>query len=179
MQKRPNKQTTLKFKLLATYQYLSQRKFTRFFLLFSKLLIWHIRFSLQPSPRASSPECSGSGARRGRRACNSTLGFEYLHQKSRCKMFIGGNDISNDITTLGMSFSMFVYIRACFLFALIGRNLTAQSKGSHGEIGGGNIIQILETLLQALLPFPTPPPEYPGEHAWGTKTTPFALHLGC
>ena len=92
-----------------------------------------------------------------------TLEFEYLHQKSRCKMFIGGNDIGNDIFTLGMCFSMFVYIRACFPFALIGGNLTAQLKGSHREIGGG--IQILETLLQALLPFPTMPPECPGELA--------------
>ena len=78
-------------------------------------------------------------------------------------MFIGGNDIGNVIFTLGMCFSMFVYIHACFPFALFGGNLTAQSKGSHREIGGG--IQILETLLQALLPFPTTLPECPGELA--------------
>ena len=78
-------------------------------------------------------------------------------------MFIGGNDISNDIITLGMCFSMFVYIRASFPFTLIGGNLTAQSKGSHKEIGGRN--QILEMLLQALLPFPTTPPECPWEFA--------------
>ena len=35
-------------------------------------------------------------------------------------MLIGGDDISNDVITLGMCFSMFVYIRACFRFALIG-----------------------------------------------------------
>ena len=46
-------------------------------------------------------------------------------------MLIGGGDISN------------VYIRARFLFALIGGNLTAQSTGSHRGIGGG--IQIPET----------------------------------
>ena len=38
---------------------------------------------------------------------------------------------------------MFVYIRARFRFALIGGNLTAQSTGSYGGIGGG--IQIPET----------------------------------
>ena len=38
---------------------------------------------------------------------------------------------------------MFVYIGARFRLALIGRNLTAQSMGSHRGIGGG--IQIPET----------------------------------
>ena len=57
-------------------------------------------------------------------------------------MLIGGDDISNDIITLGMCFSMFVYIHARFCFMLIGRNLTAQSTGSHRGIGGG--IQIPE-----------------------------------
>ena len=57
-------------------------------------------------------------------------------------MLIGGDDISNDIITLGMCFSMFVYIHAPFCFMVIGRNLTAQSTGSHRRIGGG--IQIPE-----------------------------------
>ena len=35
-------------------------------------------------------------------------------------MLIGGDDISNDVLTLGMCFSMFIYICACFRFALIG-----------------------------------------------------------
>ena len=52
-------------------------------------------------------------------------------------MLIGGYDSSNDIITLGTFFSMFVYIRARSCFALIGGNLTAQSAGSHREIGGG------------------------------------------
>ena len=68
--------------------------------------------------------------------------FEYLHQKSRCEMLIGGNDISNDVSTLGMCFSMFVYILALFCFVLIGGNLTAQLTGSHRVIGGG--VQIPE-----------------------------------
>ena len=52
-------------------------------------------------------------------------------------MLIGGDDISNDAITLGTCFSMFLNIRTCFRFALIGENLTAQSTGSHRGIGGG------------------------------------------
>ena len=55
-------------------------------------------------------------------------------------MLIGIDDISNDIITIGMCFSMFVYIHAHFHFALIGGNLWT---GSYGGIGGG--IQIPET----------------------------------
>ena len=72
----------------------------------------------------------------------TSLEFEYLHHESRCEMLIGGDDISNEVITFGTWFSMFVYIRARFRFALIGGNLTAQSTGSYGGIGGG--IQIPE-----------------------------------
>ena len=61
-------------------------------------------------------------------------------------MLIEGDDISNDVITFGACFHvffMFAYIRARFRFTLIGRNLTAQSTGSHSGIGGG--IQIPET----------------------------------
>ena len=40
----------------------------------------------------------------------TSLEFEYLHRKNRCKMLIGGDDISNDVITFGMCFSIFVYI---------------------------------------------------------------------
>ena len=73
----------------------------------------------------------------------TSLEFECLHGKSRCEMLIGGNDISNDVITLGMCFSMFVYIRARFRFTLIGGHFTAQVTGSHRGIGGG--IKIPET----------------------------------
>ena len=36
-----------------------------------------------------------------------SLEFEYLHQKSQCEMLIGGDDISNDIITLGACFHVF------------------------------------------------------------------------
>ena len=64
-----------------------------------------------------------------------SLEFDYLHPKSQCEMLIGIDDISNDVTTLGMYFSMLVYSRSHFCFTLIGENLTAWSKGSHGGIG--------------------------------------------
>ena len=73
----------------------------------------------------------------------TSLEFGYLHRKSRCEMLIGRDDINNDDITLGTCFSMFIYIRAYFHFALIGRNVTAQSTGSHMGIGGG--IQVSET----------------------------------
>ena len=72
----------------------------------------------------------------------TSLEFEYLHWKSRYEILIGRDDISNDVITLGMWFSMSVYIRACFHFALMGKNLKAQSTGRKRGIGGG--IQILE-----------------------------------
>ena len=78
-------------------------------------------------------------------------------------MLIGGDNISNDVITLARYFSTFAYIRARLRFALIGGNLTARSMGSHRGIGGG--IQIPETELQALLPFPALPPERLGELA--------------
>ena len=66
------------------------------------------------SQGASYPGSSGGGAGKERRACNyvSRIHNEYLHQKSRCRLLIGGDDISNDVITLGTCFSMFVYIRA-------------------------------------------------------------------
>ena len=78
-------------------------------------------------------------------------------------MLISGDDVINDVITLGTCFSIIVYIRARIRFALIGGNLTAQLTGSHRGIGGK--IQIPEKQLQALLLFPAPPPERPGELA--------------
>ena len=49
-------------------------------------------------------------------------------------MLIGGDDISNDVITLGTCFPMFVYIRARFYFALIGGNLAVELTGSLGEL---------------------------------------------
>ena len=81
-------------------------------------------------------------------------------------MLIGGDDISNDVITLGACFLVFfnvcLHLRS-FPLCTDWRNLAAQSTGSHRGVGGG--IQIPEEYLQALLPFPAPPPERPGELA--------------
>ena len=58
----------------------------------------------------------------------TSLKFEYLHRKSRYEMLIGGDDIRNDVITLGTCFT-FAYIRASFL--------TAQSTGSNRRTGDG------------------------------------------
>ena len=74
-----------------------------------------------------------------RKPASTSLEFEYLHQKSRCEMLIGGDDISSDVINLGTCFSMSVYIRARFCFALTGGNLTALSTGSHRGIPTGEL----------------------------------------
>ena len=43
----------------------------------------------------------------------TSLVFEYLHGKSRCEMLIGGDDINNDVITLGTCF------QCLFTFALV------------------------------------------------------------
>ena len=93
--------------------------------------------------RASSPGRSGDGAENERELATTSLDSEYLHRKSRCEMLLGGDDKSNDVISLGTCFSMLVYIRSRFRFALIGGNLTARSTGNHRGIEGG--IQIPET----------------------------------
>ena len=70
-------------------------------------------------------------------------------------MLIGGDDISNDVIIFGTCFSMFVYIRARFRFALIGGNLTAQPMGSPRGIGGG--IQFQRERRSCKLSFLFPP----------------------
>ena len=58
----------------------------------------------------------------------TSLEFDYLHRKKRCEMLFSGDDTSNGVISLGTYFSMFVYIRARFLFALIGGNLTVDGE---------------------------------------------------
>ena len=61
-------------------------------------------------------------------------------EKSRCEILIGGDDISDDVSPMARVASIFVYIRARFRFALIGRSWR----------GNGGGIQIPETYLVAL-----------------------------
>ena len=45
-----------------------------------------------------------AGRRREGELATTSLEFEYLHRKDRCEMLIGGDDISNDVITLGACF---------------------------------------------------------------------------
>ena len=135
---------------------------------FNNSLLTKTGIQYQDSLRTSFPGRSvdGAGKKKDRfelRLWNLNID---LHRKCRCEMLVGGDDISNDIITLGTCFSLFFfffYISAPFRFALIGGNWTAQLMGSHRGIGGG--IQLRGTYLQALLPFPAPPPKRPLELA--------------
>ena len=69
---------------------------------------------IKDSLRASSPGRSGGRRKNEGELATTSLEFEYRHRKSRVKKLIGGDDISNDVITLGTCFSMFVYIRALF-----------------------------------------------------------------
>ena len=75
-----------------------------------------------------------TGQEKGGELATTSQEFEYLHRKIQCNMLIGGDNISNDIITLGACFSMFVYICVRFCFALIGGNLIAKSWGATGEL---------------------------------------------
>ena len=99
-------------------------------------LIQHSHLKIQPASKLSGALWGWGG--KGRRPCKTTsLEFEYLHRENRCEMLIGEDDITNDvITSFGTCFSMFVYIRARYCFALIGGNLITQSTASHRGIGG-------------------------------------------
>ena len=96
-----------------------------FFSLHGRSLVRHVN-----SLRASPLGCSGGWAGKGGRA------YGYVSGKwiSRCKMLIGGDDISNDAIILGTCFSMFVYKRARFRFALMAKIWQLSRRGATGEL---------------------------------------------
>ena len=55
-----------------------------------------------PINRTDEPFALGAGREKEGELATTSLEFEYLHRKSRCEMLIGGNDISNDVITLGV-----------------------------------------------------------------------------
>ena len=75
----------------------------------------------------------------------TALEFEYLHQKSQCKMLIGRDDISNDVITLGTCFSMFFLRSLSF-------PLHADWQKSDRGIGGGMKFQRCSCKLSFLFP---------------------------
>ena len=96
-----------------------------------------LSFSTESSLFSSSPGRSGGEAGKEGELATTSLEFEYLHRKSRCEMLIGGDDISNDVITLGTCF-FYVCLRSrSFPLHADGGNLTAQSTRSHRGTGGG------------------------------------------
>ena len=71
------------------------------------VIFLYVAWLLHRSLRASSSGYSDGGA-------TTSLEFEHVHRKSSCEMLIGGDDISDDVITLGACFSMFVYKRRSF-----------------------------------------------------------------
>ena len=63
-----------------------------------------LSFSTEYSLWASSPGRSGGEAGKGRRACNYVAGIWISASKRLCELLIGGDDISNDVITLGSCF---------------------------------------------------------------------------
>ena len=110
-----------------------------------------ISFSL----RANSPGRYGGGAGKGRRACNYVSGIWISVSKKSMRNAYWQRWISNEIMSLGTSFSMFVYIHARFRFALNGGNLTAQSDR---ELQGNWRWNSNPRELVAISPSSPPPP---------------------
>ena len=78
-----------------------------------------------------------SRARKGRRACKVLClwNLNSCIDKIDAKCWLAEMTFCKyEVIALGTCFSMFVYIHAHFHFVLIGRNLTAQSIGSHKGI---------------------------------------------
>ena len=81
---------------------------------------------------------------------------------SALKKSMWNADWHNDIIILGTCFSMFVYIRVCFHFTLIGWNLTAQLMECHRGIRGGIQVPVASCCLVASSPsFSCPTPRAP------------------
>ena len=109
---------------------------------FNNSLLTKTGIQYQDSLRASSPRRSGGEAGNGRRACNYGSGIWI----SICTENVGTKCWLAEMTLVMTSLPLVVF---------------AQSTGSHRSIRGE--IQIPETHLRALLPFPAPQQERPGE----------------
>ena len=109
--------------------------------------------------RASFPGRSGGGAGKGRRAYN----YEYQHRKRRREILIGGDDISNDVITLGTCSSMLFYIRTLFHFALIGGKSDSSVDGE--PQGNWRWNSNSRGVIASSPFFSAPPTERPGELA--------------
>ena len=119
------------------------------------------------SLRASSLGCSGGRAGKGRRACNHSLEFEYLHLKSWFEMLIGGDDVSNDVITPGTCFSMLVNISQSFMLRTDWRKSDSSvNREQQGNWSWNSHSRDVVASSPSFLPAPLPPPpECPGKLA--------------
>ena len=134
---------------------------------FNNSLLTNTGIQYLDSLRTSSPGCSVDGAGRGRIALNyvSEIWISICIENVDAKCWLAEMTLAMTWLPLAGVFRyvFFFYISARFCFALIGGNWTAQLTGSYRGIGGG--IQLRETYLQVLLPFPAPPQKRPWELA--------------
>jgi len=78
-------------------------------------------------------------------------------------MLVGGDDISNDVITLGTCFSNVCYTSARFLFALSGGNPDSSVDGE--PKGNWRWNSNFRDVVASSPSFSRPPPEHPGELA--------------
>ena len=91
--------------------------------------------------------------------------LRYLHRKSLFEMLIGGDDISNDVITLGTCFSMFVYILAHW-FLLFADSRKSDSSVDRKPQGNWRLVEFKFQSSSASSPsFSCPAARVPGELA--------------
>ena len=88
-----------------------------------------------------------AGREREGEFATTSLEFEYLHQKSRCKMLIGGDDISNDVITLGTCFQCLSDIRRLRALYPIGAYTTGIEKALRNKLWQCLLYQVLHLRL--------------------------------
>ena len=89
-------------------------------------------------------------------------------------MLIGGDDIGNDVITLGTCFSMFVYILAHY-FPLFADSQKSDSSVNRKPQGNWRWNLNSRHVVQALPSFPAPPPECPQSLLSGYCITVFSV----
>ena len=90
----------------------------------------------------------------------TSLEFEYLYRKSRCEMLIGGDDISDDVITLGACFHVFSNVclnSRSFPPRTVWRKSDSSVDGEPHENWRRN------SNSRDVVPCPAPPPERPGK----------------
>ena len=116
-----------------------------------------------------------AGREKERELVTTSLKFENLHRKIRGEMLIGGDDVSYDvITPWHVFFNVCLHSRSFPLLADWRKYDSSVDRESQGNWRWNLNSRDVVAKLQALFPFPAPPPERPGELACRlTKNTSF------